>query len=194
MRTTHLISNLGWLLIAILLDPLMGICQSASSHKSLSLPVNNQTAVRFFYLPANSYLHPALIFRVATPQSGELNTAPIVNHGGRTPYISIDEMRRLVHMLDHSGLLWSETKTVEVPGMVGFKETTGMLQIRIFSLGGTASTNSDPSKLCQTLAPLDAALMQPRALWEFQLFRVDYGCSVPGFDRKSFPEHAEGLR
>jgi hypothetical protein len=172
----------------------MGICQPAGGHKSFSLPVNNQTAIRFFYLPANDYLHPALIFRVATPQSGELNTAPIVNHGGRTPYISIDEMRQLVQMLDHSDLLWSETKTVEVPGMVGFKETTGMLQIKIFSLGGTASSNQDPSRLCQTLAPLDAAFKQPRALWEFQLFRVDYGCSVLGFDRKAFPEHAAGIR
>jgi len=194
MRMAHPIPSFGWLLLVILLGPLIGISQPASGHKSFSLPVNNQTAVRFFYLPANDYLHPALIFRVASPQSGELGTAPIISHGGRTPYISIDEMRKLVQMLDHSNLLWSETKTVEVPGMVGFKETTGMLQIKVFSSGGTASSNSDPSRLCKTLAPLDAAFKQPRALWEFQLFRVNYGCSVPGFDRKAFPEHAEGIR
>jgi hypothetical protein len=156
--------------------------------------VDQQTVVRFFYLPANDYLHPALIFRVAKPKSGELNTAPITNRGGRTPYITIEEMRTLVLMLDRGGLSWSESKAVEKPGMVGFQETTGMLQIKIFSSGGTASSDSDPSKLCNTLALLDQALKQPRALWEFQLFRVDYGCIVPGFDRKAFPEHEEDNR
>ena len=47
----------------------------------------------------------------------------------------------------------------------------------------------DPKQICERLAPLDAALKQPRALWEFQLFRVDYGCHVPGFNRNAFPEH-----
>jgi hypothetical protein len=194
MKMTRMIVNFGWILVALFLAPGMSVCQPSIAHESFALPVNQQTVVRFFYLPANDYLHPALIFRVAGPKSGELNTAPITNRGGRTPYISIEEMRTLVHMLNRESLSWSETKTVEVPGPVGFQETTGMLQIKIFSSGGTASSDSAPSKLCNILAPLDEALKQPRALWEFQLFRVDYGCAVPGFDRKAFPDHDEGDR
>lgn len=168
--------------------------QSAPAHHSLNIPVNDNTAVMFFYLPANSYLHPALIFRVAKPGSPLLDTAPIVNRGGRTPYISIREMRNLVQLLSRSDLSWRRFKRVEVPRAPSFNETTGKLEIKIFSSDVTALSLSNPDKLCHTLAPLNAALKQPRARWEFQLFLVDYHCQVAGFDRKAYPEHDEGTR
>jgi hypothetical protein len=101
-------------------------------------------------------------------------------------------MQNLVNILVRLGLPWRETKTVEQPGIEGFRETTGKLDIRIFSPGGTSVSLSDPGRICETLAPLDAAFKQPRALWEFQLFRVDYHCAVPGFDRNAYPAHDEG--
>lgn len=118
-----------------LLSASLSAGQSTKEAASLTLPVDKNIVVRFFYLPANDYLHPALIFRVAGAKSQRLNTAPITNHGGRTPYISIKEMQSLIKMLDRSGLAWRETKTVEVPKMVGFRETTGKLEIKIFSSG-----------------------------------------------------------
>jgi hypothetical protein len=168
--------------------------QSAPVRDALAVPVNDGTAVMFFYLPANSYLHPALIFRVAKPGSPLLNTAPIVNRGGRTPYITVEEMRDLIRLLDHSDLSWRKSKQVEIPKAPSFSETTGKLEIKVFSSDGTALSLSKPDNLCQTLAPLDAALKQPRARWEFQLFRVDYHCQVPGFNRNAYPEHDEGTR
>jgi hypothetical protein len=168
--------------------------QSEVQHGSFNLPVNKETVVRFFYLPANDYLHPALFFRVAGTNSSRLNTAPITNHGGRTPYISIEEMQALIKLLDSAGLSWRTGSAVEVPKAVDFKETTGQLEIKIFSSGGTALSLSDPKGICETLAPLDAAFKQPRALWEFQLFRVDYNCKVTGFNRNAFPEHDAGKR
>jgi hypothetical protein len=192
MKPKYLIAQIFWSFFAALMTVSLSAGQSATKHDSLILPVDKDTVVRFFYLPANDYLHPALIFRVAESGSPRLNTAPITNRGGRTPYISAEEMQSLIKMLDRSNLSWHETKTVEVPKMVGFRETTGKMEIKIFSSGGTALSLSDPVNLCETLAPFDAALKQPRALWEFQLFRVDYHCEVPGFNRNAFPAHDEG--
>jgi hypothetical protein len=165
--------------------------QSAPVRDSLAVPVNGNTAVTFFYLPANSYLHPALIFRVAKPGSPLMNTAPITNRGGRMPYISIEEMRDLIELLAHSDLSWRKSKQVEIPRTPSFSETTGKLEIKVISSDGTALSLSNPDSLCQTLAPLDAVLKQPRARWEFQLFRVDYHCQVSGFNRYAYPEHDE---
>lgn len=192
---THFLNSL----VFGLLQVAFGVCQvvygqSAQVRGPLAVPVNDVTVVTFFYLPANSYLHPALIFRVAKPGSPLVNTAPITNRGGRTPYISIEEMRDLVGLLDRSDLTWHKSKQVEVPGAPSFSETTGKLEIKIISSDGTALSLSNPDNLCETLAPLDAVLKQPRARWEFQLFRVQYRCQVPGFDRNAYPEHDEGAK
>jgi hypothetical protein len=168
--------------------------QSAPARNSLTVPASDNTVVMFFYLPANSYLHPALIFRVAKPGSTLLNTAPITNRGGRTPYISIEEMQNLIGLLAHSDLSWRKSKQVETPRAPSFSETTGKLEIKVFSSDGTALSLSNPDNLCQTLAPLDTALKQPRARWELQLFRVGYHCPVPGFNRSAYPEHDEGTQ
>ena len=62
------------------------------------------------------------------------------------------------------------------------------LEIVMLFSTGTARTVITPSTVCATLAPLDVALRN-RARWEFQLFRVEYNCGVPGFDRHKYPEH-----
>jgi hypothetical protein len=45
---------------------------------------------------------------------------------------------------------------------------------------GTAKATIAPDKICETLAPLDSALLTPRALWEFQRFRLQYRCPFLG--------------
>ena len=194
MKTKRWLARFCCLLAVALMSSKLNFGQSEVQHGSFNLPVNKETVVRFFYLPANDYLHPALFFRVVGTNSSRLNTAPITNHGGRTPYISIEEMQALIKLLDSAGLSWRTGSAVEVPKAVDFKETTGQLEIKIFSSGGTALSLSDPKGICETLAPLDAAFKQPRALLEFQLFRVDYNCKVPGFNRNAFPEHDAGKR
>jgi hypothetical protein len=193
MKVPYRIARTCWALVIALIGTSLSFSQATEGHDSLTLPADKSTIVRFFYLPAEDYLHPALIFRVAREKDPQLNTAPI-NRLGRTPYISLAEMQDLLQRLAHSGLSWHESRRVEVPGRIEPREMTDKVEIKIFSSEGTALTLSDPKKLCETLAPLDAALKQPRALWEFQLFRVDYNCVVPGFDRNAFPEHEEGMR
>ena len=193
MKVPYQTARTCWALVIALIGASLSFSQAAGGHDTLALPADKSTIVRFFYLPAEDYLHPALIFRVAGEKDPKLNTAPI-NHTGRTAYISLAEMQDLIQRLSRTGFSWQESKKVEVPKMIGFTDTPGGLEIKLFSSKGTAVTHSNPKKLCETLAPLDAALKQPRALWEFQLFRVDYNCVVPGFDRNAFPEHEEGIR
>jgi hypothetical protein len=132
----------------------------------LNFRVNKNTIVRFFFLPANDYFHPSLIFRVVTEKDPRLNTAPIANLGGRTPYVTLTEM--LIQKLAQADLSWYESDRVEVPKRIRPREITDKVQVRIFFANGTDWTLFDPKKICKTLAPVDSALKQPRALWEFQ--------------------------
>jgi hypothetical protein len=95
-----------------------------------------------------------------------LNTAPIANLGGRTPYVTLTEM--LIQKLAQADLSWYESDRVEVPKRIRPREITDKVQVRIFFANGTDWTLFDPKKICKTLAPVDSALKQPRALWEFQ--------------------------
>ena len=179
--------RIAWLISLTCMATLPAFCQ-ADGRPPLNLSVDKNTIVRFFYLPPESYLHPPLIFRVAGAKDGRLGTAPI-NPPGRTPYISLSEMRNLVTALADWNLSWQESKKLETPKKIETREMTDKMEVNVFFSRGTARALVDPKQLCERLAPLDAALKQPRALWEFQLFRVDYGCHVPEFNRNAFPEH-----
>lgn len=180
--------QIGW--------PILLACAIASlafnlgaGERSLNVPVNGNMIVRFFYLPPNSYSHPPLIFRVVGKNDPRLGTAPIANLGGRTPYISLLGMQKLIAALVHADLSWQKSNKVEAPRKIEPRQMTDKLQITVFSSDGTFKAFVDPTRLCETLAPLDAALKEPRALWEFQLFRVNYQCTVPGFNRNAYPQH-----
>lgn len=179
--------RIAWLISLTCMAALPAFCQ-ANGKPPLNLGVDKNTIVRFFYLPPESYLHPPLIFRVAGENDPRLGTAPI-NPLGRTSYISLSEMRNLVTALADWNLSWQESKKLETPKKIETREMTDKMEVKVFSSRGTDRALVDPKQLCERLAPLDAALKQPRALWEVQLFRVDYGCHVPGFNRNAFPEH-----
>jgi len=179
--------RIAWSISWAWIVALPAFCQ-ANGKSPLNLSVDKTTIVRFFYLPPESYLHPPLIVRVAGEDDPRLGTAPI-NLLGRTPYISLPEMRNLVTALAGWNLSWQKSKKLETPKKIETREMTDKMEVKVFSSRGTDRVLVDPKQLCERLAPLDAALKQPRALWEFQLFRVDYGCHVQGFDRNAFPRH-----
>lgn len=170
----------------------IGFCQANEERARLSSPVNEETVVRFFFAPANSYFHPPLIFRVVADGDLRLNTAPKVNLGGRTPYISLAEMQHLVDRLTNAGLLWRVRKQAALPKRIEPQDVTDRMRIEVFLTDRTDSTLLDPKKICTTLAGFDSAFKTPRALWEFQLFRRDYGCEVPGFNRQKYIDHDTG--
>ena len=183
----NIMRRIAWLIswACIVASPVF--CQ-ANGKQPLNVRVDKNTIVRIFYLPPESYLHPPLIFRVAGENDPRLGTAPI-NLLGRTPYISLSDMRHLVTALADWNRSWQRSKKLETPKKIETREMTDKMEVKVFSSRGIDRVLVDPKQLCERLAPLNAALKQPRALWEFQLFRVDYGCHVQGFDRNAFPEH-----
>lgn len=183
----NVIRRIAWLISWACIAASPVFCQ-AKGKQPLDMRVDKNTIVRFFYLPPESYLHPPLIFRVAGEDDPRLGTAPI-SLLGRAPYISLSEMRNLVTALAGWNLSWQKSRKLETPKKIETREMTDKMEVKVFSSRGTERVFVDPKQLCERLAPLDAALKQPRALWEFQLFRVEYGCHVQGFDRNAFPEH-----
>lgn len=154
----------------------------------LGSPVDENTAVRLFFDSGN-YFHPPLIFRVVTKNDPRLNTAPMLLEG-RTTYITASEMQSLLQGLKKSGLSWRESKE-----QVVFGDATKILpvfygiSIVVVSSKGITESGIDPLKICENLAPLDSALSTPRALWEFQIFRAEYNCKVPGLNSQAYPDH-----
>jgi hypothetical protein len=182
-----LMRRIVWSISLACIVALPVFCQ-ATGKQPLDVRVDQNTITRIFYLPPENYFHPPLIFRVVGENDPRLGTAPMADLG-RTVYISLSEMRNLIAALADSNLSWQESKKLETPKEIETHEMTDKMEVKLFSSSGTDRAFVDPKRLCERLAPLDAALKQPRALWEFQLFRVDYDCHVPGFERNAFPEH-----
>jgi len=183
----NIMRRIAWLISWACIGSSPVYCQ-ANDKQPLNVRADENTIVRIFYLPPESYFHPPLVFRVAGENDPRLGTAPI-NPSGRIPYISLSEMRNLVAALADWNLSWQKSTKLEAPKKIETREMTDKMEVKVFSSRGTDRVLIEPKQLCERLAPLDAALKQPRALWEFQLFRVDYGCHVQGFDRNAFPEH-----
>jgi len=185
IRTAQICS----LVLAIMIStPFLCHGQADDKRNVLKASVDENTAVRFFYHPPGDYFHFPLVFRAVDPKDSRLNTAPMTPEG-RTAYVSLPEMRELIRGLSHLHLSWQESESVE--SLQPFKklEITDTMVITAVSSNGTAMANLDPKRICETLKPLDSALETPRALWEFQGFRLNYGCKVPGFKYGAYPDH-----
>lgn len=156
---------------------------------SLKCSADNATAIRIFYNSGSGPFQFPLIFRAVPNGDPRWNTAPM-GFEGRTVYISGGEMQHLLQELDQSALPWQESPKVESLG--SFKQihnSTNTMEILLVCSKGTARTRFDPNRICDALTPLDPALKTPRALWELQIFRLDYGCQVPGFNPDTYPDH-----
>jgi hypothetical protein len=162
-------------------------CQTPAGLNVLSARVSKDTAVRLFFDPGN-YFHPPLIFRVVAASDPRLNTAPLLPEG-RTAFITEFEMGSLVKRFQRMGLSWKESKERVVFGdSRKILPTFDGLSIVVLS-AGTAESGIDSTKICEDLAPLDSALSTPRALWEFQIFRSEFKCKVPGLNGQAYPDH-----
>jgi hypothetical protein len=162
--------------------------QNRASEFVLVSPVNETTAVRFFYQPSGNYFHFPLVFRAIDQKDARLNTAPMAAEG-RTAYISLSDMQRLMQDLADSELMWQESDKVEALESFRKLEISDNMVITVASSKGTAAASLSPTKICKTLKPLDSAIKSPRALWEFQGFRLNYGCKVPEFVSDAYQDH-----
>ena len=179
-----------WTRLSIVAAFCMCIClfgQQASKHESPRSLVDTPTAIRLFFNSLN-YFHPAIVFRPVEQGDSRLDTAPLLNEG-RTVYISRPEMQRLADGLLNLGLDWKQSKQRIALGDTTKIPPVYAMVITILSSQGTATAGFDPASICKNLEPLDRALTTPRALWEFQLFRVEYDCKIPGFNGQKYPNH-----
>lgn len=179
------------LFLATLTSERWAYSQAANQGHDLTLPAGKDSVVRFYCQPPESeYFHVALLFRVVEKTDPRWNTAPVFDEG-RTAYISLSEMHQLMIKVGHLSLRWDESTKIESLEAYKTIHSHGYgMDIKVLSAKGTAKATIKPSKICETLAPLDSALLTPRALWEFQNFRLPYHCPVPGYNPDAYPERA----
>jgi hypothetical protein len=163
--------------------------QAASEGHVLPFIAGNDSVVRFFYQPPKGeYFHVALLFRVVKKRDPRWNTTAY-SDVGLTAYISFQDMRRFMGELARLSLRWDQSATIE--GLETYETIHSYgcgMGIKVLSPNGTAKSLIAHDKICDTLAPLDGALLTPRALWEFQGFRLQYHCRVASYDLDTYPE------
>jgi hypothetical protein len=188
MKVPSSVVQVCWLILAIFTGTALSSSQTTEQHRTFDITANQNTIVRFFYQPVLSSRHPALLFRVVGDKDSRLNTMSIAE-AGYTVDITLGEMTDLLQKLAHSDLLWQESDQVEVPKTFKGRVLTDGMEIKVFSRKGTAQSLTALKKICATLEPFDSVFKEPRALWEYQMFRHDDGCSVPGLNRDAYPDH-----
>jgi len=96
-------------------------------------------------------------------------------------------MQGLIDGLKALDLSWVDSR-----GREGFinglkRRDSGFLDITVVSSKATSKTHIRIARMCDQLARLDPSMPSPRILWQFQLFRVDNGCDVPGYNNSIIP-------
>jgi hypothetical protein len=179
--------------VARMIMLLVVICQISKAQQPnrpflgvLSTPVDDNTVVRFYYLPQvrDHYIHP-LVLRVATHNEDQMQNAPLLLEGV-TAYISLSEMKSLVAKMIDTIEMPLQTGNREVLGSFQFlPETIDMDAVIIYSKGAARGSIA-PKDICAKLEALNSTIRSPRALWQFQLFRRYNACLVPNFDSTKY--------
>jgi hypothetical protein len=176
------------LLLVLFASALQSSSQSTGQRRMLTLSPDEHSVVRLFYQPPdNNYFHWPLLFRVVEKTDPKWNSAPALNVG-RTTYITLPEMQKLITALSAAPLSWQESTAVETLETYKTIHSYGGMGIKVLSSTGTARATIAADKICEMLTPLDATLQTPRALWEFQRFQKQYHCRVHDFDPKKYPD------
>lgn len=161
---------------------------SAQSLQGIAnMTVSDKTVVRFLYrrLDAN-YVLPPVIFRVVDAGSPNWNTAPIDQYG-RSPNISLLEMKSLVRKLEDSSLRWQMLSPASQIQPFETIYPNKNLFITIYASNEMATTSVSPSRFCKILSQVNEAIELKRAHWEFEYFRQGCGCKVPGYKADKYP-------
>ena len=154
----------------------------------LTSPIDNSTAVRFFFHSplSDRFVHP-LVFRVEAENKERMKTAPLLTEG-RTVYISLSEMKALVAAMTRSITMGQQTKNIEVFGSWERIPSTEAMDVFVIFSKGAARGVILRKDICKILGSLTSSIKTPRALWEFERFRMYNDCSVPGFDDTKYTD------
>lgn len=120
------------------------------------LTVDDKIVIRFLFtrLQAN-YVLPPVIFRVAEPGSSNWNTAPVDQYG-RSPYISLANMKSLVHVLENNHLSWQSVLTEPLEPFENIYPNKDLL-ISVYASNGMATASVSPKQICRILAQANRA-------------------------------------
>jgi hypothetical protein len=151
----------------------------------LSAPVGSDTAARWYYYSGGDVIDGPLVFRPVEQGSPRLNT--VTGAQELIAYISFDEMSHLLERLAQLDLRWKESKKTEKlrPFSI-FDEPSVNVDIDVVNSAGTAKAKLSGSFACEKLAALDSVFQTRRALLEFQEFRFQMNCNIPGFNHLEY--------
>ena len=153
----------------------------------LNTPVDVTSSVSFFWFAdEDSHFRNPITFYPVPDGNPKLHSADLHAHESWNAYISEAEMGRILERLRWSDAKWVETRHRAELKDLESKIVGDTLEIVVFSSAGTARSATRHT-ICEHLADMDTALSSTRVLWLFQMFRVDRGCFVQGFDRSQFP-------
>lgn len=186
MRAKSLFVSLTLFMIVLCFS--FPVCISAQNLKAIpGLTVSDKTVVRFLYRRLNAnYVLPPVIFRVSDAGSPNWNTAPVDKYG-RSPYISLSEMKSLVRKLEGSNLRWQVSSPASPIEPFETIYPNKNLFITIYASSEMATTSISPSEFCKILSRVNDSIEPKRAHWEFEYFRRGCGCKVPGYKADEYP-------
>jgi hypothetical protein len=163
---------------------------SASAQKGsavLSAPVEPGSTVTFIWLPdEDSQFRNPITFHVVPAGDSRLHSADLRAGEDWNAWVDAAEMGRVVERLRWFNVKWAETHRAAALKDLEAKLAPDTLEIVVESSAGTARSTTRQAA-CDQLSQIDTALTSPRVLWLFQLFRVNRGCIVQGFDRTRVP-------
>ena len=165
------------------------LCQKPTKGVVLNSPITESTAISFFWFgDMESHFRSPVNFYVVSTTDRKFHTVSMGRSDHQwNAFISDADMRRLIDGLKALDLRWMDYKSREafIDGLQ--RKDLGLLEVTVVSNNATSKANIRIARMCDQLASLDPAIPSPRILWQFQLFRVDNGCLVPGYDNNVIP-------
>jgi hypothetical protein len=160
--------------------------QSSGQSAVLDSPITESTAISFFWIgDLDSHFRDPMNFYAVSHTDRRFHTVS-VDHQWNA-FISSSEMQGLIDGLKALHLDWVDSSGREEFVDYRKRNNDGFLDITVVASKSTSKARIRIARMCDQLARLDSAMSSPRILWQFQLFRVDNGCEVPGYNNSVVP-------
>jgi hypothetical protein len=162
--------------------------QRSTNSAVLDSPVTERTAVSFYWFgDEESHFRVPINFYVVPDGDGRLHKVNWNFPRSASAFMTASEMMGLIERLKALNLEWIDSK-----GREDFKDGLDrrdywILDITVLSSKSTSRSGIRIARMWDKLARLDSAMPTPRILSQFQTFRWDNGCDVPGYVNYEIP-------
>jgi hypothetical protein len=163
-----------------------GIIQRGSPSALLDAPINEKTALSFYWFgDMDSHFRDPINFFVVPDADPKLHR--VVVDSQMNAFVSAEELKRILQGLKELDLRWGDSRGREVFKDTNHRKGTGMLDITLVGSDATAKAYIRIATMCDHLNRLDSEMPSPRILWQFQTFRWDNGCDIREYDNSAVP-------